>query len=136
MTRNSFLTLYLRVVGTIAGLAAICAVMPLSWMDAIHQAIGMGTLPDQPIVEYLARSTSALYALLGALFWMVSFDLVRYHLLVRRLGMAIIALGILLLGVDVMAGMPWFWQAIEGPANIVLGSVILWAARNPLGARL
>ena len=44
--------------------------------------------------------------------------------------MAVIALGILLLGVDVMAGMPWFWQAIEGPANIVLGSVILWAARK------
>lgn len=134
MTRNSFLTLYLRLVGTVAGLAAICAVMPLSWMDTIHRAIGMGALPDQPIVEYLARSTSALYALLGALFWMLSFDLVRYHLLVRRLGMAVIALGILLLGVDIMAGMPWFWQAIEGPANIVLGAIILWAARNPLGA--
>lgn len=67
---------------------------------------------------------------MGAFFWMLSFDLVRYHLLVRRLGMAVIALGILLLGVDVMAGMPWLWQALEGPANIVLGSVILWAARN------
>ena len=134
MTRNSFLTLYLRLVGTVAGLAAICAVMPLRWMDAIHRAIGMGALPDQPIVEYLARSTSALYALMGALFWMLSFDLVRYHLLVRRLGMAIIALGILLLGVDIMAGMPWFWKAIEGPANIVLGAIILWATRNPLGA--
>ena len=130
MTRNSFLTLYLRLVGTVAGLAAICAVMPLRWMDAIHRAIGMGALPDLPIVEYLARSTSALYALMGALFWMLSFDLVRYHLLVRRLGMAIIALGILLLGVDITAGMPWFLQAIEGPANIVLGSVILWAARK------
>lgn len=99
-------------------------------MDTIHRAIGMGTLPDRPIVEYLARSTSAFYALLGALFWMLSFDLVRYHLLVRRLGMAIIALGILLLWVDIMAGMPWFWQAIEGPANVVLGSIILWAARH------
>ena len=130
MTRNSFLTIYLRLVGTVAGLAAICAVMPLSWMDAIHRAIGMGALPDGPIVEYLARSTSALYALMGALFWMVSFDLVRYHLLVRRLGMAVIALGILLLWTDIMAGMPWFWQAIEGPANIVLGTIILWAARK------
>jgi len=130
MTRNSFLTLYLRLVGTVAGLAAMGAVMPLSWMDAIHRAIGMGALPDGPIVEYLARSTSSFYALLGALLWMVSFDLVRYHLLVRRLGMAIIALGLLLLWTDIMAGMPWYWQAIEGPANIVLGTIILWAARN------
>jgi len=130
MTRNSFLTLYLRLVGTVAGLAAMGAVMPLSWMDAIHRAIGMGALPDGPIVEYLARSTSSFYALLGALLWMVSFDLVRYHLLVRRLGMAIIALGLLLLWTDIMAGMPWYWQAIEGPANIVLGTIILWAARK------
>jgi uncharacterized protein YjeT (DUF2065 family) len=130
MSRNSFLTLYLRLVGTVAGLAAIGAGMPLRWMDTIHRAIGMGALPDGPIVEYLARSTSAFYALLGALLWMVSFDLVRYQLLVRRLGMAIIALGILLLWTDIMAGMPWFWQAMEGPANIVLGTIILWAARK------
>jgi uncharacterized protein YjeT (DUF2065 family) len=134
MTRNSLLTLYLRLVGTVASLAAICAVMPLRWMDTIHRAIGMGALPDGPIVEYLARSTSAFYALMGALLWMLSFDLVRYHMLVRRLGMAIIALGILLLWVDIMAGMPWYWQAIEGPANVVLGTIILWAARNSLGA--
>ena len=134
MTRNSFLTIYLRLVGTVAGLAAIGAVMPLRWMDTIHRAIGMGALPDGPIVEYLARSTSAFYALMGALLWMLSFDLVRYHLLVRRLGKAIIALGILLLWVDIMAGMPWFWQAMEGPVNVVLGTIILWAARNSLEA--
>ena len=131
MTRDRFLTLYLRLIGTVASLAAICAVMPLRWMDTIHRAIGMGTLPDRPIVEYLARSTSAFYALMGALFWMLSFDLVRYRLLVKRLGMAIIALGILLLWTDIMAGMPRFWLAIEGPANVVLGAIILRAARNP-----
>lgn len=132
MTRDGFLTLYLRLIGTVAGLAAICAVMPLHWMDTIHRAIGMGALPDRPIVEYLARSTSAFYALMGALFWTLSFDLVRYRPLVRRLGMAIIALGILLLWTDIVAGMPWFWQAIEGPANVVLGAVILWTVRTPL----
>lgn len=130
MMRNSFLTLYLRLVGTVAGLAAIAAVMPLRWMDAMHQAIGMGALPDGPIVEYLARSTSAFYALLGALLWMVSFDLVRYHPLIRRLGMATIALGFLLLWVDIMAGMPWFWQVMEGPVNVLLGAIILWASRH------
>jgi hypothetical protein len=133
MTRNSFLTLYLRLVGTVAGLAAICAVMPLRWMDTIHRAIGMGALPDGPIVEYLARSTSAFYALLGALLWMISFDLVRYHLLVRRLGMAMIALGLLLLWTDIMARMPWYWQAMEGPVNVVLGTIILWATRHSGG---
>ena len=122
MTQDRFLTLYLRLVGTVAGSAAVCAVMPLRWMDAVHRALGMGSLPDQSIVEYLARSTSAFYALVGALLWTLSFDLARYRPLIVRLGLAVIALGILLLGTDLAAGMPWFWQATEGPINVVLGT--------------
>ena len=138
MTRNRFLILFLRLVGTVAGLAAFCAVMPLHSMDAIHRRLGMGALPGQPIVEYLARSTSAFYALLGALLWTLSFDLTRYRPLVRGLGFAIIALGGLLLWTDMTAGMPKFWQAAEGPLNVLLGVIILWAertARPPVDGR-
>lgn len=129
MTRDRFLALFLRVVGAVAGLAALCAVMPLRWMDAVHRALGMGALPDRPIVEYLARSTSAFYALVGGLFWMLSLDLVRYRPLVRRIGLAIIAFGVLLLWTDVRAGMPWFWQATEGPVNVMFGVIMAWAGR-------
>ena len=128
MTRDRFLTVYLRLVGTVAGLAAFCAIMPFRWMGAIHQSLGMGPLPDRPIVEYLARSTSALYALLGALFWMLSLDLLRYRPLVRWLGLATVALGLLLLWIDSTAGLPRFWRLAEGPANILLGTIILFFA--------
>lgn len=124
-----FLTLFLRAVGTVAGSAAFCAAMPLSWMDAAHRALGMGPLPEGPVVEYLARSASALYAFLGVLLWALSLDLARYRPLVRLLGFALIALGFALLGIDRAAGLPAFWQAAEGPANVVLGGVILWAGR-------
>jgi hypothetical protein len=130
MTREHFLTVFLRLVGTVAGTAAFCAVMPLGWMDAVHRALGMGALPQQPIVEYLARSTSALYALMGALFWILSLDTARYRPLLRLLGPAIIVLGLLLLWIDINAGMPRFWQLAEGPANILLGTIILVAARQ------
>ena len=33
--------------------------VPYSWMDAIHQGLGMGKLPDAPIVGYLVRSGHA-----------------------------------------------------------------------------
>ena len=59
--------LFLRVVGTVALLAVVAVVMPYSWMDAVHQRLGMGKLPPEPIVGYLARSTSAFYAMLGGL---------------------------------------------------------------------
>ena len=36
-------------------------------MAACHEAMGLGPFPDAPIVEYLARSVSAYYAMLGGL---------------------------------------------------------------------
>lgn len=115
----------LQIVGTIALLAIPCALMPYSCMNAIHQALGMGELASQPVVGYLARSTSAFYALLGGLFWVVSLDLRRYRAVIRYLGVAVAVLGIALLGVDLAEGMPWWWSLAEGPFNIVFGVLIL-----------
>lgn len=129
MTRDPFLILFLRVVGAVSGSAALCAVMPLRCMDAVHRALGMGPLPSQPIVEYLARSTSAFYALLGALLWAVSFDLARYRPLVRKLGFGFIALGALLLMTDIQTDMPRFWQVAEGPIDTLFGVILIWAGR-------
>jgi len=129
MTRDRFLIVFLRVVGSVAGSAALCAVMPLRAMDAAHRALGMGPLPSQPIVEYLARSTSAFYALLGVLLWAFSFDVSRYRPLVRGAGLAFIALGGLLLWIDIGAGLPWFWQVAEGPLNAFFGIILVWAGR-------
>lgn len=130
MTRDRFLTLFLRVVGTVVGSAALSAVMPLRAMEAAHRALGLGPLPEGPIVEYLARSTSAFYALLGALLWVASLDLARYRPLVRLLGVAFVVFGALLLWTDVSAGLPLFWQVSEGPINALFGIVFLRAGRE------
>jgi hypothetical protein len=125
MDRDRFLRLFLRVVGAVSGMAAFCAVMPYAWMNAIHQHLGMGALSNQPVVGYLARSTSAFYALFGGLFWVLSFDLPRYRPLVRYLGAGTIALGILLFAVDHMEGLPLFWRAAEGSIDVTIGTVVL-----------
>jgi hypothetical protein len=117
--------LFLRMVGTAALLAVVAVVMPSSWMNAVHQWLGMGPLPAGPIVGYLARSTSALYALLGGLLWVVSFDLRRHRVVLQYLGLAIILLGVTLTVVDFTQGMPRFWRLTEGPINVALGLVIL-----------
>jgi len=76
-TTNSekLLKLLLRFLGTTSLFALVFVVAPYSWLDSIHSLLGMGQFPDKPVVGYLARSTSALYAILGGLFWIVSFDL-------------------------------------------------------------
>ena len=60
---------FLRVLGTSSLTAVLFVFAPHSWMDGIHQWLGLGKLPESPVVGYLARSTSAFYAMLGGLFW-------------------------------------------------------------------
>lgn len=128
--RQRFLKIFLRVVGSTAMLAVFAVIMPYSWMDAIHQWLGMGNLPADPIVGYLARSTSAFYAILGGLMWVLSFDLKRYQQPLTYLGVATVLFGMTLWGVDTVEGLPAFWRNGEGPINMFFGFVILWGSRG------
>jgi hypothetical protein len=101
--------------GGISGLFALVAVfMPVSWMAATHRWLGLGEMPTSPVVEYLARSLSSFYALLGALCLVVASDLERYRPLVRFLAAAVALMGVVFTGVDWAAGLPWWWTAFEG----------------------
>jgi hypothetical protein len=126
MTRRERLfKLVLRIVGSAALLALVAVVIPYSWMNAIHQWLGMDRLPAEPIVGYLARSTSAFYALLGGLLWVVSFDLHRYRPVLIYIGSAIIFFGVTLFAIDLLEGMPLWWSLGEGPFNTAFGIVVL-----------
>ena len=83
-----------------------------------------------PIVEYLARSLSAFYVLFGALSLVLSADVERYRPLVRFLGCALAAYGTVFVGVDMLAGMPWWWTASEGPPCMVVGMWLFVLARK------
>src|SRR5262245_21716142 len=96
----------LRFVGVGALFALVAVVMPVSWMAATHRWLGLGEMPTGPVVEYLARSLSAFYAIMSALCLAVTADLERYRPLVRFLGEAFALLSVALLGVDLAAGMP------------------------------
>jgi hypothetical protein len=131
ISRERFLKLFLRILGTAALLALPCALMPFAWMDEIHRGLGMGRLPSEPIVGYLARSTSLFYALFGGLFWVLSFDLHRNRTVLCYLGTWLILFGLLLGVIDFLEGMPLWWVLAEGPFNVVFGAIIL-----SLGCRL
>lgn len=129
-TEDRFLQVVLRVIGTAGLLAIPFVMMPHSWMDAIHQGLGLGKLPDAPIVGYLARSASAFYAILGGLLWTVSFDLHRHRLVLIYIGVAVILFGLAMLVVDLAQGMPIWWSLAEGPFNVACGAVFLWFSRR------
>jgi hypothetical protein len=116
---------FLRIGGVVTGLAIVPVFMPRAWMDLCHQHLGLGPLPEGPIVEYLARSTSLFYALLGVVLWVLSLDVERHSRAIAAVGAGILACGPVLLVIDLRAGMPVWWTVMEGPWVVVIGAVML-----------
>jgi hypothetical protein len=121
---DKVLALLLRFVGVGALFALVAVFMPSSWMAATHRWLRLGEMPTGPVVEYLARSLSAFYAIMGALCLVLATDLERYRPLVRFLGVAFALMSVVFLGVDLPAGMPWWWSASEGPGGVVFGALL------------
>jgi len=120
----------LRILGTIDLLAVLAVFVPLEWMARVHAWLGMGELPQQPIVNYLTRSASALYALHGAMILFVSTDVRRYAPLIQFLAFAALIHGAALCVIDTLAGIPAFWIVLEGPVVIAMGIVVLLLLRK------
>ena len=127
MNRNEKILIWLlRLSGAVMLTALGAVVMPYEWMNVIHQRMGLGELPNAPIVGYLTRSISALYALHGALFVFIASDVRRYLPVLRFLVLAGVVFGGVLIGVDCAVGMPLSWTVEEGASTIVFSIVILW----------
>ncbi len=114
----------LRWIGTVSGAAIVAALMPLPWIAVAHEAIGLGPLPEGPVVEYLARSTSFLYAALGGLMWLIASDPVRHARLLRLILILGFAAAPGLFVLDHRAGLPPWWQMSEGPMVLLICAVL------------
>lgn len=121
----------LRIIGGVELCALPFVLFPFALMHEVHdRALGLGALPHAPIVEYLARSLSALYAVHGAVVFFLSFDVSRYRPLIGFLGGLHIAFGLTVLSIDLGAGLPLWWVAGEGPGIAVGGVLVLILARR------
>jgi hypothetical protein len=99
--------------------------MPTAMMDQFHQQLMRSPLPDGPIVQYLARSLSALYASFGSLTLLLAWDLRRFAPLVTWWGVAAILFGLILLWIDINAPMPAHWTWSECPYTMITGILVL-----------
>jgi len=122
--------LFLRVTGTVCALAIVAVFMPRAWMAACHEWLGLGPFPEGPIVEYLARSTSMFYAMLGGILWILSGDVVGRGRAIAVLGAGTMVGGAVLLVTDLRAAMPLWWTAAEGPFVVLLGATMLALRRK------
>src|SRR5262245_58815407 len=115
----------LRLFGGTTCCAVFAALLPTEWMAATHAALGIGTMPRAAIIEYMTRSISLLYAIHGGVIVLASTDVRRFAPLITYLAMADGLMGLLLIAVDVYAGLPWYWTAVEGPAVTVTAVILL-----------
>lgn len=123
--RSRRLEATLRVLGTLDFCAVTAVIAPRAWIARLHEWLGLGSLPDGPLVEYLARCTSTWYASFGLLLWFVSGDVERYARLIRFLAGMLIVQGMVIVVIDLVSGMPGWWTALEGPCCSGSGAVLL-----------
>ena len=116
----------LRLTGLLISLSLLAIFLPKEWMAEIHSDLGLGELPPAPIVEYLARSLSAMYFAHGVLVLTVSTDVTRYWPIVGVIGVLNVFLGAVFTWVDLVAPMPWFWTLAEGPPVVIVGAILIW----------
>ena len=128
--RERVLILLLRVSGVVMLLAFFAIFLPTEWMARTHRWLGLGDFPASPLVDYLTRSASALYAIYGGLLVLLARDVRRFAPVIVYLAVTGLAFGVVMIGVDFAAGMPHYWSVGEGPLVLVLSWVILWLARG------
>lgn len=122
--------LLLRVGAVVMLLALGAVVMPRHCMAWTHEWIGLGKFPEQPIAEYLARSLSGMYAILGAFCWIFSGDVRRYVACIRFMAIVMIAGGLALGFMDGRIGMPASWMIGELLVPPVYGVLLLVSMRG------
>ena len=118
-----------RVLGFVAVLELLAiptVFLPYAWMDYVHGFLGLGKLPEMPIVVYLARSLSILYAFHGAVTLCLSRDVVRYLPLIGVFACCAMAMGGALLAIDLLAGLPLWWAISEGGFALGFGAIVWW----------
>jgi len=120
------LQLLLRFGGVTMLTAFFTIFLPVRWMAATHAWLGLGEFPAAPLVDYLTRSLSLLYAWHGGLLLVLSFQIQRYRPVLLYLGIATAIGGLILLGIDLHAGMPAYWTSMEGPPVAVIGCLMVW----------
>jgi hypothetical protein len=128
------LTTMLRIGGSVQCLAAGAMLLPPDDMAATNAWLGLEPLVETPLVLYLARSTSGLYALRGLSYFIAASDPVRYRPFIAFIGVTNVAFGLALGVIGATAGMPLWWIALEAPFVVGTGIAILvlirWVPRE------
>jgi hypothetical protein len=130
MSPPQLLVWFLRLTAIMFLCAAPAIVMPTAWMRTIGRWPGLDDMPESALMEYLTRSVSALYVMMGASYWFLSCDVRRYLPLLRFTVYATLVFNVTILILDVMIPMPILWTVGEAVATMAWTLALWWLVRR------
>jgi hypothetical protein len=126
MNRTQWMLVWLlRLTGVACVGGLVGVVMPAGTMAAAHEWLGLGAYPDAPITDYLARSTSAFYAMFGGLLLVLACDVRKYASVIRYVAWVGAVFSVAITVIDYLLALPWWWTWGEGPATLATCAAIL-----------
>jgi hypothetical protein len=134
-TAEKILAWMLMIIGCGLMIAFLFVLIPGKQMASIHAWLGLGDLPDAPIIFYLARSTSLLYGVHGFLMFVCGKNIKKYVGLAPVFGWLHVMLGFVMVGIDLSSGMPWWWTTFEGVPIAITGGFIVWLSNRAMSGK-
>ena len=125
------LKLILQINGGVMATALVAVFLSHDQMAIIHNKwLGLGEFPKDAIVDYLARSLSAFYAIMGILYLVLARDIRAHATIITFMAWASICFGTASIVINLQLDFPAWWTWGEGPFIILFGTVILWLQRK------
>ncbi len=119
----------LRITGATEILAFISVVMPRAWMESSHMWLGMGAMPDGPLIDFMIRQASYVYGMHGVSLWIIASNVKRFRSLVTFNGVAFLLAGPVFFLIDYTSGMPMWWTVSDSSFCFLFGVALLWLNR-------
>lgn len=125
MNRQRLLVWLLRLAGAVEILAFIAVVMPRSWMEISHAWLGLGEMPDGPLLMFMIRQASYTYGVHGLSLWLIASDVERFRPFVVFNGIAFLIAAPVFFVIDITSGMPLWWAVSDPGSCGLFGAALL-----------
>ena len=115
----------LRLTGATEILAFISVVMPRAWMESAHIWLGLGVMPEGPILMFMIRQASYAYGMHGVSLWLLATDVRRYQPLIVFNAISFLLASVVFSLIDYTTGMPFWWTIVDGVGCASFGAAVL-----------
>lgn len=130
MTNEQLQAWLLRLSGSVELLAFFAVVMPRAWMESSHAWLGLGEMPNGPLIMFMIRQASYVYGMHGVSLWLLASDVKRFQPLIVFNGISFLLAAVVFFVIDYSSGMPHWWTVSDTLGCAFFGMALLWLNRR------